>query len=594
MSFVWEIQRSGVGLDYVTDAVVTLGRTDYRTNPGPGSITFTVPWRAEAVDVATEFPLGQLLQVYVEIPSGGGLFSFLNCNVTDVVVGPDVATVTAVRAFYRDTSSTLASYTGPTASSLHQFFLTNETSMSSTYGLTLHAAGWYGPTSTIGTQTTFGAFLNQAITAMPFGRVVDSMIANATTAQAFTPADGRVYHRIEEEWIIRDQMQAVRSITNGTKSVTITGAGVSSSGNVPSGSGNAFSLTTPMTITARCRDLRDVYIEHYHPANWGTGSWYPGAVTVQLDKMVRDGSPPYTVLTELLFATSPRGTGQQFAYFEVPCIPPSTPSGAWTYADCSVEGMTLNLSRGISTATLNLAPCYLTRFYDPLDIDRNGTTVGTDLVVWHDVCRRDLLTSATGGISAVEDLTTNNRDLTQTTSTVRPLLVNTLNDRPALQFEGTATAGDWMQTPTFTQGLPLTMAVVFQLTTADATKRYIVGGNTATSTPAIVLETSTFRAFNGSTLNSGVAGDTNAHVIVVTFKNDATSTIHIDGILRATGTTGTNTYGGERIIVGGNGATPTSFAQMKFGELVLFDVALDANDRNALTSYLALKWGVAI
>ncbi len=593
MAFVWEIQRGGIGLDYVTDAVVTLGRTDYRSNPGPGTITFSVPWRAEAVDVATEFPLGQALVVYVEIPAGGGLFSFLSCNVTDVVVGPDVATVTAVDAFYRDTTTTLASYTGPTASSLHQFFLTNETSMDTTYGLDLHSAGWYGPTATIGTQATFGAFLNQAITAMPFGRVVNDTVANASTAQAFNPADGRLYVRIEEEWIIRDQTEAVRSITNGTKSVTITGvgAGVSSSANVPGGSGNAFQLTTPMTITARCRDLRDVYVEHYHPPNWGTDSWYPGTVTVQLDKMARDGSPPYTALTELLFATSPRYTNQQFRYFEVPCVPPSTPSGAWSYRDCSVEGMTLNLTRGISTATLNLAPCYLTRFYDAADIERNSTP---NLVVWHDVMRRDLLTSATGGISAVEDLTTNNRDLTQATSTVRPLLVNTLNDRPALQFEGTATAGDWMQTPTFTLGLPFTMAVVFQLTTADATTRYIVGGNTASGTPAILLQTSTFRAYNGATLNSTVAGDTNAHVIVVTFKSDATSTIHIDNVLRATGSTGTGTYGAERIIVGGNGVTPTSFAQMRFGELVLFDTALNTADREAVTMYLALKWGVAI
>ncbi len=142
-----------------------------------------------------------------------------------------------------------------------------------------------------------------------------------------------------------------------------------------------------------------------------------------------------------------------------------------------------------------------------------------------------------------------------------------------VRFDG---VNDRLQITTGAHSQPMTTVIVAKLNATAGTPVLVDGGNTNFTHD--VGSTTDFIAYAGTTLDSGVALDTNWHIVVAIF-NGASSNIRVDG---GAGVTGNAGAAGRTGLTIGSAFSGTLPASMDFRRLITFDRALTAGELNIL------------
>jgi hypothetical protein len=177
-------------------------------------------------------------------------------------------------------------------------------------------------------------------------------------------------------------------------------------------------------------------------------------------------------------------------------------------------------------------------------------------------------------------------EILQATPGARPAYrasVAAFNNRPALQFDGDDFLKGAFSAPL---SQPTTIFLVAQTalgTTVmsdgdDSGHRQVIwtsGGNWAIAAPTSVV---------------GSAGDTDSHILTATF-NGPLSTLHVDGVLVASGDPGAHALDG--LTLGGQYGGVAQFTGHVPEELI-FNADLNSADKNIVQNYLSAKYGISV
>jgi hypothetical protein len=377
-------------------------------------------------------------------------------------------------------------------------------------------------------------------------------------------------------------------VLNGANVITVTGTSDEVVRDTGLDSGVAQNIATILDDLADVEALADGYEEAWTDIdNSPSEGWLPQEITVLLDEVEQDAGPLWLDVVQSSLVDL--DAAQPLTRVDVPVIPPSSPGGSWTSLPCYVEGVTVNLRRRGSTASLFAVPELLLRRRDVLDyVDP------ADIVAWFDPMRRSELTFTGTDVATIGDLGT--RGLDAASYAGREPTFSKLNGRPALQFTGTYSAGSIMRTPTFTQGRPVTLFVIAKQTTIDTFIRGIMG--TSSTSPQFDSRnnggTVTWHMFNGNSLWCAPV-DSDVHIHTCVF-DGVDSEYYLDGSLYSFGATGTRTWSSERIALGGSNITtwpPTSQCwQGLLGEFLLVEGNKQTVDIASINNYLQQKWGL--
>ena len=555
------------------------GRTDLRSAEYASTLVFSIPWRARGVD--PDFPVGSTVYLTLGAIIGGTVVLRLEHTVTEVVVDSDVLKVTATSPEWRildgDTATVTAAATGDAQLAEVVADQTGTT-------IALHPATWGG-----GNITT---------TALPVGEMFTAAAANTLHGRLkkgyqpgglFPPArlsfvnselagiGDRTPIDILPEWIIRSP-QSVRAAVNSPDTITVAGYSATVTRSTGLGTNIATTVTTQLDATADLDAIADGLEDAWTdlPSKPFEG-WLPRAVTILLDKVYDDTGEDLWVeivgasLVHLDDATPIRTVN-------VPVVPPSTPSGSWTFLPCYVEGVQLQRTPEGSTARLYCVPEELLRRRDVLDI----VTDPANVKGWWDALDASSITLSG---SAVETWTTRSgtRNLEQLTGSYQPT-VSSMNGRRALNFDG---SNDRLVTDgTLTIPQPITLVAVVDPDTLTGGNRIInVGATRITlgwnATPRLEVF-----AGGGLYLTAGSSGPTGPQVIIAVI-DGASSSLWQDGVLLDSGTLGTNSFSGLNLNLGAGGDFDG-----KIGELMVIAEALDTDQIAALTRSLQQKWGI--
>ncbi len=166
----------------------------------------------------------------------------------------------------------------------------------------------------------------------------------------------------------------------------------------------------------------------------------------------------------------------------------------------------------------------------------------------------------------------------------------TVSGLTVVRFDGS----DRLQITTGAHVQPMTTVVVCKLNATAGTPVILDGGNTNFTHD--IGSTTAFIMYSGATLSSGIALDTNWHIIIATF-NGASSRIRIDGGAGVGGNAGT---GGRTGLTLGSAFSGTLPASMDIRRVIPYDKILSVTEMNILgpallahSSSLALNWTTA-
>ena len=191
------------------------------------------------------------------------------------------------------------------------------------------------------------------------------------------------------------------------------------------------------------------------------------------------------------------------------------------------------------------------------------------------------ITIATG-VSQWNDLSGNNNNLLQATTTAQPsYAANTVT------FNGTT---DLMKTGAFTLVQPETVYAVFKQNTW-VLNTYVWDGHTSNSGSLLQANTTPqLQAYAGSTIafNGGLAVGS-AGVVAVCYQGATISFIQVNLNSPLTGSSGAGNMNGFFL---GSSASGTSFSSIGVNEVLIFNVAHTATQANQIISFLKGKWGI--
>ena len=183
--------------------------------------------------------------------------------------------------------------------------------------------------------------------------------------------------------------------------------------------------------------------------------------------------------------------------------------------------------------------------------------------------------SSNGFVETWYDQSGNGNDVTQTTSSKQPKIVNsgslvTVNSKASFKFDGT---DDCLNRATHTQGAlsqPNTAFAVAKLDANDDQNRKVFDGDVATARHMLQLNTTgngQFAHFAGTVATTGEDADANRHLFTCLF-NGSSSRLRIDSTQKSTSTTGSNAMNG--IVIGANHDTIQNFWDGDIQEVIFF------------------------
>lgn len=192
-------------------------------------------------------------------------------------------------------------------------------------------------------------------------------------------------------------------------------------------------------------------------------------------------------------------------------------------------------------------------------------------------------------VSTWDDSGAGNRDASGSGGARPTFQTNEINTSlPIVRFDGT---DDIMTIGTFTLSQPFTVLSVAKYT-VNGQPAYLFG----TGTPVGFFggagaEATSYRMFAGSNGPTGTISADVFHLITTTF-DGAGSVIHLDGSSLATGNPGAGGFSGT-LGIGqrGDGSFPI---QADVAELIFYDSALSAGNRNSLGGYIQTKYGITV
>jgi hypothetical protein len=210
----------------------------------------------------------------------------------------------------------------------------------------------------------------------------------------------------------------------------------------------------------------------------------------------------------------------------------------------------------------------------PILASRVGKPIPTDLAAWYRY--NTGITSASGTVSAWANQVSGGEALVQATAGNRP----TLESDGTILFNG---VDQFLKTAPFTLNQPTTVYFLGrQVTrTSDAV---IFDGNTSDSLSLFQgTVDGRLNAFAGATITNNTSS-LNAYQIYSVVFNGASGVIQVDNLTQVAGDIGSANAGG--FTLGRRGATSTRFSNIQAKEILIYNVAHDANQRAAVIAYL--------
>lgn len=234
---------------------------------------------------------------------------------------------------------------------------------------------------------------------------------------------------------------------------------------------------------------------------------------------------------------------------------------------------------------LGLANCLVTpkgSRFSPLSL--------ANLAGWYDVSQTAGVTTGTGGISSLNDLSGNARHLAQATSTKRPALTTAgQNGLDVATFDGV----DDFMTVAWVQAQPYTIFTALKVRANSAGSSVIVG-----LAPWGGLDVELYLSTGARTMTKIGAGVVLASVMdtsdgafcsLAGVFNGASSIQSKNGT-EQTGTIGNRTS--SAISLGDSPDETSVNSAITVGELIVVAAACDATTRAAVNQYLRGKWGI--
>jgi hypothetical protein len=210
-----------------------------------------------------------------------------------------------------------------------------------------------------------------------------------------------------------------------------------------------------------------------------------------------------------------------------------------------------------------------------------------DLSVWYDASVASSITIETG-VSQWNDLSGNNRHLTQTITNNQPAYVtNALNGRPAVDFDGTNDS----LSASFTLSQPTRVFCVGNYR-SNTTGQNLWDGAAAGNRMRMFLNApSNPGIFAGASLNAAGQAVLGFFVWEAVFQSFAGSLLR-DGTTLASGNPGAGVPGGVRLAIFGDGTSAPTNCQI--AEFILYNRAITASEASAVRTYLGRKYAITV
>lgn len=213
-----------------------------------------------------------------------------------------------------------------------------------------------------------------------------------------------------------------------------------------------------------------------------------------------------------------------------------------------------------------------------------------NLAAWYDVSQAAGVTTGTGGISSLNDLSGNGRHLTQATSTKRPALTaagqNGLN---VATFDGV----DDFMTVAWSRLQPFSFFAALKMRSNPAGSSCLIGFGAYSAPPeAIVYDNSSARTNIRLYFGAGVGNLSLADGLFCSLYGVVNST---SSLISKNGTETSGSAGGNQAIaitLGDSSDEGTVNAAITVGELIVIAAAASADVRAQINSYLRGKWGI--
>ena len=190
-------------------------------------------------------------------------------------------------------------------------------------------------------------------------------------------------------------------------------------------------------------------------------------------------------------------------------------------------------------------------------------------------------------VSAWADQSGNGRDATQATAAARPLLT-TRGGTPAIYFANVGTA-DYLATGAFTLNQPATAFVVAQ-TDGVATHETFFDGQAVNTLRCYRSATPKATIYAGVNLEDGAWSAATPYVVHAVF-DGASSEVGLNGVATTGNAGATGTANG--LIIGAAGG-PSSQMTGYLQEIVIYNRALTAAERQNVERYLGARYGIAV
>ena len=213
-----------------------------------------------------------------------------------------------------------------------------------------------------------------------------------------------------------------------------------------------------------------------------------------------------------------------------------------------------------------------------------------NLAGWYDVSQAAGVTTGTGGISSLNDLSGNGRHLTQATSTKRPALTTAgQNGLNVATFDGV----DDFMSATWVKSVPFSVFAALKVRANSAGSSVIIGFDSWAGFGNYLYISAGLRTFTRFWNNPSLLGDIDlsdgmfAQISMV--ENLANSVLGKNG----TEITGSLGNVGTSVICIGDASDESSVnSAVTVGEVILIAAAASATVREQIKNYLCGKWGI--
>ena len=215
-------------------------------------------------------------------------------------------------------------------------------------------------------------------------------------------------------------------------------------------------------------------------------------------------------------------------------------------------------------------------------------------IVWLDASDTSTITASSGFVSQWNDKSGNGYNVVQATGANQPTTGSaTINGLNVLSFDGSNDRMQNLSVPSSSR--PHTYVIVAKETSSITVTKSLLNTGSDTNGMALFLTGTSpnrsIRVFYGAVAAGPNIPTTNVNICFVVM-NGANSQIGFNSTISSVTTTGATRAAGIR--VGSNGSGTGEFFNGQIAEVLYLNSALTANQRLALFSYLASKWGVTL